>query len=102
MQFLPTTWDEAGIGQGDINNPQDAINGAARYLVRRGGPGDMSGAIWGYNNSDDYVSAVQAYAALLRQDPAAYAAIYNWRSTSTPKRVTSGYQLDSAPTRSLT
>ena len=78
MQFLPTTWDEAGIGQGDINNPQDAINGAARYLVRRGGPGDMSGAIWGYNNSDDYVSAVQAYAALLRQDPAAYAAIYNW------------------------
>ena len=78
MQFLPTTWAEAGIGEGDINNPSDAINGAARYLIRRGGPSDMAGAIWGYNNSDDYVSAVRAYAELLRQDPAAYAAIYNW------------------------
>ena len=78
MQFLPTTWDEAGIGQGDINSPRDAINGAARYLVRRGGPSDMEGAIWGYNNSDEYVSAVRAYAELLRQDSAAYAAIYNW------------------------
>jgi len=78
MQFLPTTWAESGIGEGDINDPGDAIGAAARYLVRRGGPGDMPGAIWGYNNSDDYVTAVQAYAELLRQDPAAYEAIYNW------------------------
>lgn len=78
MQFLPTTWAESGIGEGDINNPSDAIAGAARYLVRRGGPADMPGAIWGYNNSDDYVTAVRAYAELLRQDPNAYAAIYNW------------------------
>ena len=78
MQFLPTTWTEAGIGEGDINNPRDAINAAARYLVRRGGPSDMPGAIWGYNNSDDYVTAVRAYAELLRQDPTAYQAIYNW------------------------
>jgi len=78
MQFLPTTWAEAGIGEGDIENPRDAINAAARYLVRRGGPNDMAGAIWGYNNSDDYVTAVLAYAELLRQDPAAYQAIYNW------------------------
>ncbi len=78
MQFLPTTWAEAGIGEGDINDPADAIAGAARYLVRRGGPGDMQGAIWGYNNSDNYVTAVQAYAEVLRQDPAAYEAIYNW------------------------
>ena len=78
MQFLPTTWAEAGIGEGDINDPNDAINAAARYLVRRGGPDDMPGAIWGYNNSDDYVTAVRAYAELLRQDPDAYAAIYHW------------------------
>ncbi len=78
MQFLPSTWAESGIGAGDINNARDAINGAARYLVRRGGPSDMAGAIWGYNNSDDYVTAVRAYAELLRQDPLAYAAIYNW------------------------
>jgi len=78
MQFLPTTWAEAGIGEGDIESPRDAINAAARYLVRRGGPADMPGAIWGYNNSDDYVTAVMAYAELLRQDPDAYQAIYNW------------------------
>ena len=78
MQFLPTTWTEAGIGEGDINDPHDAIQGAARYLVRRGGPSDMPGAIWGYNNSDDYVTAISAYAELIRQDPTAYEAIYNW------------------------
>ena len=78
MQFLPSTWEEAGIGAGDINDPRDAINAAARYLVRRGGPGDMPGAIWGYNNSDEYVTAIESYAELLRQDPAAYHAIYNW------------------------
>lgn len=78
MQFLPTTWAEPGIGDGSIDDPRDAINAAARYLVRRGGPADMAGAIWGYNNSSDYVTAVQAYAELLRQDPAAYEAIYNW------------------------
>ncbi|MEM7096319.1 MAG: transglycosylase SLT domain-containing protein [Actinomycetota bacterium] len=78
MQFLPTTWAESGIGAGDINDPGDAIGAAARYLVRRGGPSDMPGAIWGYNNSDAYVTAIGAYAELLRLDPAAYAAIYHW------------------------
>lgn len=78
MQFLPTTWAEAGIGEGDINEPRDAINAAARYLVRRGGPSDMTGAIWGYNNSDDYVTAVQSYAAVLRADPVGLETIYNW------------------------
>jgi len=78
MQFLPTTWDESGIGDGDINDPRDAINAAARYLVRRGGPADMQAALWGYNNHDLYVTAVQAYAELLRQDPESYVEIYNW------------------------
>lgn len=78
MQFLQTTWDEAGIGSGDIEKPQDAIAAAARYLVRRGGPNDMQKALWGYNNSDNYVVAVSAYAQLLKDDPAAFGAIYNW------------------------
>ena len=38
----------------------------------------MPGAIWGYNNHDLYVAAVTAYAEALRQDTAAYDAIYNW------------------------
>lgn len=78
MQFLPTTWAEPGIGEGDIDNPADAIAAAARYLVRRGGPADMDAALWGYNNSDDYVEAVKAYADLLRLDSGTLAQIYNW------------------------
>lgn len=79
MQFLPTTWAEPGIGNGgDIRNPADAIPAAARYLVRRGGPANLSKAIWGYNNSNHYVRAVLGYAALLQQDPAAFQGLYHW------------------------
>ena len=78
MQFLPSTWAEAGIGRGDIRNPRDAIPAAARYLVRRGGLKDIRKALWGYNNSDYYGRAVLIYAALLREDPAAYRGLYNW------------------------
>lgn len=76
MQFIPTTWDE--VGEGDVNNPRDAILAAGRYLVRRGGPEDMDAALWGYNNSDRYVETVSTYAELLRSDPTAFTGIYNW------------------------
>ncbi len=80
MQFLPSTWAEPGIGNGtDIRDPRSAIFGAARYLVRRGGLKDISKALWGYNNSDHYGRAVLHYAALLREDPAAYAGLYHWQ-----------------------
>ena len=69
MQFLPSTWAEPGIGAGSIDDPSDAIAAAARYLVRRGGPENMPQAIWGYNNSWNYVRAVQTYADLMREDP---------------------------------
>lgn len=78
MQFMPTTWEEHGIGAGDINSPADAIPAAARYLVRRGGPGDMDKALWGYNNHDAYVEAVKAYAEILRQDESQYHVIHGW------------------------
>jgi hypothetical protein len=80
MQFLPSTWAEPGIGNGtDIRDPRSAIFGAARYLVRRGGLKDISKALWGYNNSDHYGRAVLHYAALLREDPAAYFGLYHWQ-----------------------
>ena len=80
MQFLPSTWAEPGIGNGaDIRDPRSAIFAAARYLVRRGGLKDISKALWGYNNSDHYGRAVLHYAALLRDDPAAYAGLYHWQ-----------------------
>jgi hypothetical protein len=78
MQFLPTTWDERGIGEGDINDPHDAIQAAARYLVRRGGPGDMERALRGYNNSPNYVRAVMRYADLMRDDERALAVFHEW------------------------
>jgi hypothetical protein len=78
MQFLPTTWSEPGIGKGDIRDPHDAIQAAARYLVRRGGLKDIRKGLWGYNNSDNYGIAVLAYASLIKEDPRAYVGLYNW------------------------
>ena len=78
MQFLPTTWAEPGIGAGDIRDPHDAIQAAARYLVRRGGLQDIRRGLWGYNNSDYYGRAVMLYASLMKEDPAAYTGLYHW------------------------
>ena len=72
MQFLPTTWAEPGIGAGDIRDPHDAIQAAARYLVRRGGLNNIRRGLWGYNNSDYYGRAVMLYASLMKEDPQAY------------------------------
>ncbi len=78
MQFLPTTWAEPGIGKGNIRDPHDAIQAAARYLVRRGGLQNIRKGLWGYNNSDYYGNAVLQYAALLKADPRAYKGLYHW------------------------
>jgi hypothetical protein len=78
MQFLPTTWAERGIGKGDIRDPHDAIQAAARYLVRRGGLQDIRKGLWGYNNSDHYGRAVLHYASLIEEDPRAYLGLYHW------------------------
>ena len=78
MQFLPSTWNESGIGRGDINDPHDAIQAAARYLVRRGGPADMRKALFGYNNHNAYVEGVVAYADLMKNDARAFVGFYNW------------------------
>ncbi len=78
MQFLPSTWAERGIGQGNIRDPHDAIQAAARYLVRRGGLRDIRRGLWGYNNSTEYGNAVLHYADLLSEDPLAYRGLYHW------------------------
>ncbi|MEB3256048.1 MAG: lytic transglycosylase domain-containing protein [Synechococcaceae cyanobacterium] len=79
MQFLPSTWAEPGIGNGgDIRDPRTAIHAAARYLVRRGGLRDIRQGLWGYNNSNHYGRGVLEYAALLKEDPAAYRGLYHW------------------------
>lgn len=78
MQFLPTTWAEAGIGAGNIRDPHDAIQAAARYLVRRGGLENIRRGLWGYNNSDHYGNAVLLYASLMQEDPQAVVGLYHW------------------------
>ena len=78
MQFLPSTWDRFGEG-GDINDPRDAINAAARLLAAYGAPGDMAGALWHYNPSSRYVGAVTEYARSMQRSRAAYRGYWHWR-----------------------
>jgi len=76
MQFIPSTWE--AYGEGDIDDPNDAIAAAARYLIAAGAPTDMQRALFAYNHSDHYVAAVQTYAAFMRADERAYLGYYHW------------------------
>ncbi len=62
MQFLPSTWSRYGVdgngdGVADINNVEDAIFTAAKYLKACGYP-DIKKALWGYNPSTAYYNKV--------------------------------------------
>jgi hypothetical protein len=77
MQFLPSTF--AGYGEGgDIHSPRDSIMAAGRYLAANGFANDRDPAIYRYNNANEYVQAVNQYAAVLAADPAAFAGYYRW------------------------
>lgn len=76
MQFMPATW--ARYGSGHIDNQRDAILSAARYLVANGAPGNMLDALYHYNNSRDYVRAVEDYASRIGADNRVYFAYYYW------------------------
>jgi transglycosylase-like protein with SLT domain len=77
MQFMPATWD--AYGQGDVNDPHDAVLAAGRYLHAAGAPARMARAIWAYNHDNDYVDAVTKYAEVMRADPSAYRGYYEWQ-----------------------
>ena len=78
MQFIPSTWEAYGLG-GDINDPRDAILGAANYLHANGAPGRLRDALYHYNPSQLYVNAVLAYTGRIRRDPRAFLAYYSWQ-----------------------
>lgn len=80
MQFEPGTWVQYGQG-GNINDPHDAILAAARLLVHNGAPRNMTNAIWHYNNSYDYVDAVDSFALAYRTDPHWLDRMYYWNTT---------------------
>lgn len=77
MQFLPSTFAAYGAG-GDIQSPRDSIMAAGRYLAANGFARDRDHALYRYNNSNHYVRAVSAYAAVLADDPKAFAGYYRW------------------------
>jgi hypothetical protein len=77
MQFIPSTWDAYG-GGGDIMDPHDSIVAAARYLAASGAPRDLRGALFAYNQSDEYVDAILTYANQMRRDARYYYSYYFW------------------------
>jgi hypothetical protein len=78
MQFIPATWRAYGLG-GDVEDPRDAILGAANLLRHDGAPADYSRALSAYNPSPLYVDAVQRYARLMARDRDALYLLYGWR-----------------------
>ena len=87
MQFMPATWRAYGMG-GNIRRPRDAIMGAANYLHASGAPGDERRALYHYNPSQRYVSAVMRYARRIRRDPRAFYAYYAWQVFVGERRMT--------------
>ena len=77
MQFMPGTWD--AFGEGDVHDHGDAIMAAARYLNHSGAPDDMTSALFSYNRHYNYVRAIQHYASVIREDPAAFRGYYHWQ-----------------------
>ncbi|KUI23081.1 lytic transglycosylase [Mycobacterium sp. IS-1496] len=77
MQFMPATFAAYGAG-GDITSPHDSIMAAGRYLAANNFARNPDGALWRYNNSNEYVRAVSDYAAALARDPAAFEGFYRW------------------------
>jgi membrane-bound lytic murein transglycosylase B len=77
MQFMPSTFEGYGAG-GDINSPHDSIMAAGRYLAANGFAEDRDHAIYRYNHANEYVRAVNDYAAVLAADPAAFSGYHRW------------------------
>ncbi|ORW05890.1 transglycosylase SLT domain-containing protein [Mycobacterium kyorinense] len=77
MQFLPSTFAAYGDG-GDILSPHDSIMAAGRYLAANGFVDDHDHALFRYNHSNQYVRAIDDYAAVLAIDPARFADYCRW------------------------
>jgi membrane-bound lytic murein transglycosylase B len=78
MQFLPSTWRQYGMG-GDIDDPRDAILGAANYLHRAGASRDLDRALFAYNHSTRYVRAVRRFAGRMHADERTFLSYYAWQ-----------------------
>jgi membrane-bound lytic murein transglycosylase B len=78
MQFLPATWRAYGLG-GDVDDPRDAILGAANLLRASGAPGELRRALYAYNHSTLYVDAVLAYSRAMRRETRSLYIFHAWQ-----------------------
>jgi membrane-bound lytic murein transglycosylase B len=78
MQFLPSTWRRYGMG-GSIDDPHDAILGAANLLRHNGAPRHIDRALFAYNHSTAYVRAIRRFAARMHTDERAFRIYYAWQ-----------------------
>lgn len=78
MQFMAPTWAAYGLG-GNVEDPRDAIHGAANYLRANGAPATIDHALFRYNHSDAYVASIKGYAEVLRNDPDAFRGYHGWQ-----------------------
>ena len=80
MQFIPSTWRIYGNG-GNIQDPHDAILGAANLLrAQRGAAVGTARALRAYNDSGLYVDAPsRRYAREIAANPYALYYLYSWR-----------------------
>jgi len=78
MQFLPSTWRAFGMG-GSIDDPHDAILGAANLLHHNGAPQQLGRALLAYNHSSAYVRAIRLFARRMHADPRAFLTYYAWQ-----------------------
>jgi soluble lytic murein transglycosylase-like protein len=78
MQFEPATWRAYGLG-GNVNDPHDAILGAANYLAANDGVHRERAALYRYNHSPLYVDAVTRYANGIARDRRAFFHYYSWQ-----------------------
>jgi membrane-bound lytic murein transglycosylase B len=77
MQFEPATWAE--YGSGNVNSQRDSIMAAARFLAANGGRRHIGGALFHYNPSPSYVTAVESYAREMQQDRRAFYGYFDWQ-----------------------
>lgn len=98
MQFMPGTW--AAYGDGDVNDPHDAIRAAANYLAKMGWARDPRKAVWHYNHSAHYVEAILTFAEVITDDPRRMRGLWGWqvyyRTVKGPIWLSTGY---ASPTR---
>jgi len=69
MQFLPTTWAQAGVVRATSAIPTTRFMRRPVTWCAGGGLKDIRRGLWGYNNSDNYGNAVLTYASLVKEDP---------------------------------